>query len=146
MLPEEDYWVAYQRLKERGWERQNYRTEMGVRSATEVTCSVFDPDRHRIQLTAWRNPYQAPAAGRGKIMAGRIEDFPIGSMTHVREGGFFVWRTAAGIQALDVEVRRVDVGPPVLAVQLQRPVRGTCRRSIAEQRPAEAVFIDRARP
>lgn len=101
MLPEEDYWVVYQRLKARGWERQNYRTEMGVRSATEVTCSVYDPDKHRIQLTAWRNPYTAPAAQRGKIVAGRIEDFAIGSMTHVREGGFFLWRTAEGFQALN---------------------------------------------
>ena len=101
MLPEEDYWVVFNRLKEKGWQRQNYRTEMGVRSATEVTCSVFDPDRHRLQLTAWRNEYHAPAAGRGKIAAGHIEDFPIGSMTHVREGGFFIWRTAEGMLALN---------------------------------------------
>jgi len=101
MLPEEDYWVVYKRLKERGWERPNYRTEMGVRSATEVTCSVYDPDHHRLQLTAWRNEYVIPAAERGKVVAGRIEDFPVGTVTHVREGGFFLVRSANGMLALN---------------------------------------------
>lgn len=101
MLPEDDYWVVYKRVKERGWERPNYRTEMGVRSATEVTCSIYDPDRHRLQLTAWRNEYSVPAAKKGKIAAGRIEDFPIGSVTRNRDGRFFIVRTADGIIALN---------------------------------------------
>jgi len=101
MLPEPDYYRVYERLRERGWLRPNYRTEMGVRSVGEVTCSLYDPDRHRLQLTAWRQPYAVPAAGRGKIVAGRIEDFAIGSVTHNREGKFFLVRNAAGFLALN---------------------------------------------
>jgi Rieske Fe-S protein len=101
MLPEADYHTVFARLKERGWLRPNYRTEMGVRSVGEVTCSLFDPDRHRLQLTAWRPPYQVPAAGRGKIVAGRIEDFAIGSVTRIPTGKFFLVRTTAGFQALN---------------------------------------------
>lgn len=101
MMPEEDYFVVYERLKERGWLRPNHRTEMGVRSATEITCSLFDPDRNRLQLTAWRRPYEVPAAKRGKVVAGRIEDFTVGSVTFMGEGKFFLLRTATGFLALN---------------------------------------------
>jgi len=101
MLPEEDYFVVFERLRERGWLRPNHRTEMGVRSATEITCSLYDPDRNRLQLTAWRKPYNVPAAKRGKVVAGRIEDFAAGSVTYVGEGKFFVVRTADGFLALN---------------------------------------------
>lgn len=101
MLPEEDYFVVHERLKERGWLRPNHRTEMGVRSATEITCSLFDPDRNRLQLTAWRRPYEVPAAERGKVVAGRIEDFAAGSVTFVGAGKFFLVRTPTGFLALN---------------------------------------------
>jgi catechol 2,3-dioxygenase-like lactoylglutathione lyase family enzyme len=101
MLPEEDYFEVFERLQERGWLRPNHRTEMGVRSATEITCSLYDPDRNRLQLTAWRRPYHVPAAMRGKVVAGRIDDFAEGSVTYVGEGKFFVLRLPDGFLALN---------------------------------------------
>ncbi len=101
MLPIEDYQRVFERVKERGWIRPNYRTEMGVRSVGEVTCSIFDPDRHRLQLTAWREPYSVPASKRGKIIAGRIDDFAIGTVTFNPQGRFYLLRTADGFLALN---------------------------------------------
>jgi len=100
MVPEEDYHHIHDRLKEGGWLRPNYMTEMGLRGEDEVTCSFYDPDRHRLQLTAWRGEYTLPAAKKGKIVAGRPEDFPVGSVTHFKEGKFYLVRTEAGVLAL----------------------------------------------
>ncbi|MPZ13028.1 MAG: Rieske 2Fe-2S domain-containing protein [Chloroflexi bacterium] len=101
MLPLGDYQRVYERIKQRGWLRPNYRTEMGVRSVGEVTCSLFDPDRHRLQLTAWRDAYEVPASKRGKLVAGRIEDFEVGSVTFNANGRFYLVRTADGLLALN---------------------------------------------
>jgi nitrite reductase/ring-hydroxylating ferredoxin subunit/extradiol dioxygenase family protein len=100
MVPEEDYYRIHGRLKERGWLRPNYMTEMGLRGEDEVTCSFFDPDRHRLQLTAWRGEYTLPAAKKGKVTAGRLDDFPVGSVTHIREGKFYLVRKPEGVLAL----------------------------------------------
>jgi len=101
MLPLEDYNRVFERVKERGWLRPNYRTEMGVRSVGEVTCSLFDPDRHRLQLTAWRDPYEVPASNRGKVVAGRIDEFEVGAVTFNQQGRFYLVRTAEGFLALN---------------------------------------------
>lgn len=101
MLPEEDYHGVFQRLKERGWLRPNYRTEMGMRSIGEVTCSLYDPDRHRLQLTAWHKPHVVPPSKRGKVVAGRISDFAVGSVTYIPDGRFYLVRLADGVLALN---------------------------------------------
>jgi len=101
MLPFEDYERVFERIQERGWIRPNYRTEMGVRSVGEVTCSLFDPDRHRLQLTAWREAYEVPASNRGKVVAGRVEDFEVGSVTFNQQGRFYLLRTDEGFLALN---------------------------------------------
>lgn len=100
MVSRDDYFQIHGRLKERGWLRPNYMTEMGLRGEDEITCSFYDPDRHRLQLTAWRGEYVIPPARRGKIVAGRIDDFALGSVTHVREGKFYLVRTVEGVLAL----------------------------------------------
>ena len=100
MVPPADYDRIFDRLQEGRWLRPNYMTEMGLRGDDEVTCSFFDPDRHRLQLTAWRGEYHLPAAKKGKIVAGRPEDFPVGSVTHFANGKFYLVRTEEGVLAL----------------------------------------------
>jgi nitrite reductase/ring-hydroxylating ferredoxin subunit len=101
MLEQEDYKRVFQRLKERGWLRKNYRTEMGMRSIGEITCSLYDPDRHRLQLTAWLGEHVVPPSKRGKVVAGRIEDFPVGSVTYIKEGKFYLVHVAGGMIAVN---------------------------------------------
>lgn len=101
MLPQDDYQRVFQRVKERGWLRPNYRTEMGMRSIGEVTCSLYDPDHHRLQLTAWLEPHVVPPSKRGKVVAGRISDFAPGSVTYIRDGKFYLVRLPNGVLALN---------------------------------------------
>jgi Rieske Fe-S protein len=101
MLPIDDYQRVFARIQKAGWLRPNYRTEMGVRSVGEVTCSLFDPDRHRLQLTAWSEAYTVPASKRGTVVAGRVDEFAIGSVTFNQQGRFYLVRTADGFLALN---------------------------------------------
>jgi Rieske Fe-S protein len=67
----------------------------------EVSTYFNDPDGHRLQITAYEpSAFEAPASKRGKIVAGRIQDFPVGSITHNKEGKFFIVRLQEGILAL----------------------------------------------
>lgn len=100
MLPPEDYQVVYDGLKERGCLVMDHRAEQ--RSVGEVSTYFSDPDGQRLQITAFQpEAFQIPAAGRGKIVAGRIDDFPMGSVTHNKEGKFFLVRLQEGILALN---------------------------------------------
>lgn len=100
MLPTSDYRVVYERLKERRCLVIDHRAEQ--RSVGEVSTYFSDPDGQRLQITAFEpEAFQVPAAKRGKIIAGRLEDFPVGSVTHVREGKFYLVRLQDGILALN---------------------------------------------
>src|SRR6266545_4030971 len=99
ILAPEDYPPVYERLKELGALVVDHRAEQ--RSVGEVSTYFKDPDGHQLQITAYSpEAFTVPAAERGKITAGRIEDFPVGSVTHVKEGKFFLVCLQAGMLAL----------------------------------------------
>ncbi len=100
MLPTNDNHVVHERLKERDCLVIDHRAEQ--RSVGEVSTYFSDPDGQRLQITAFDpEAFQVPAAKRGKVIAGRLDDFPVGSVTHVREGKFFLVRLQEGILALN---------------------------------------------
>ena len=67
----------------------------------ELELWAQDPDGHVLQFRAQEpRAYEVPPARRGKIVAGRVEDFPIGSVTRIPQGKFFVVRFEEGILAL----------------------------------------------
>jgi len=83
MLSTSDYEVVYERLKSVGALVIDHRAEQ--RSVGEVSTYFSDPDGQRLQITAFEpEAFHVPAAKRGKIVAGRLEDFPIGSVAHNR--------------------------------------------------------------
>ncbi len=102
LLTVEDYHRVLDRLKESGCLEGDFRGDLGQRSVGEISQYFLDPDGHRLQVTAYSpESFQVPVAGQGKVVAGRIEDFPVGSVTYVKEGKFFVVRLSDGILALN---------------------------------------------
>jgi len=99
MLDPDDYPAIYDRLKDLGSLVIDHRAEQ--RSVGEVSTYFKDPDNHQLQITAFApEAFTIPAANRGKVVAGRIEDFAVGSVTHVQEGKFFLVRLQGGMLAL----------------------------------------------
>lgn len=99
MLDPGDYPAIYDRLKDLGSLVVDHRAEQ--RSVGEVSTYFKDPDNHQLQITAFSpEAFTIPAAKRGKVVAGRTENFPIGSVTHVEEGKFFIVRLKEGMLAL----------------------------------------------
>lgn len=100
LLPTEDYWKVHKRLGEIGCLVIDHRAEQ--RSVGEVSQYFNDLDGHRLQITAYDpEAFQVPAAKRGKVVAGRVEDFPPGSVTHYAEGKFFLVHLPDGFLALN---------------------------------------------
>ena len=100
MVPPERYQPLFDRLKELGFIVADHRAEQ--RSVGELSTYFSDPDGHHLQITAISaEAFTVPAAGRGKVVAGRIEDFAVGSVTHVKEGKFFLVRLQEGVLALN---------------------------------------------
>jgi Rieske Fe-S protein len=88
MLDPDDYPTIYDRLKELGSLEIDHRAEQ--RSVGEVSTYFRDPDDHHLQITAFSpEAFTIPAAKRGKIVAGRME-----------EGKFFIVRLREGMLAL----------------------------------------------
>src|SRR5438105_2938032 len=99
VLAPEDYPPIFDRLKDLGALVVDHRAEQ--RSVGEVSTYFKDPDGHQLQITAFSaEAFTVPAAKRGKIAAGKIEDFAVGSVTHVKEGKFFLVRLQDGMLAL----------------------------------------------
>lgn len=98
-----EYWQEVAaRLKREGVKLRDFEHRDEQRSEGEVSMSFWDPDGHRLQFAAYsEDVWTVPAARRGKIMAGRIEDFAVGSVTYNREGKFFLVRLADGFLALN---------------------------------------------
>ena len=95
-----DYWAIHERLDKLGCLVIDHRAEQ--RTVGEVSQYFNDPDGHRLQITAYDlDAFQVPPAKLGKIVAGRLEDFPLGSVTHVKAGKFFIVRLKDGILALN---------------------------------------------
>jgi Rieske Fe-S protein len=100
MLTMDDYPVVFDRLKERGCLVVDHRAEQ--RSVGEVSTYFLDPDGHHLQITAYSaEAFVVPPARCGKVVAGRVEDFPVGSVTHVKEGRFFLVRLEEGVLAIN---------------------------------------------
>lgn len=100
MVPTEEYHAIYDRLKALGCLVVDHRAEQ--RSVGELSTYFTDPDGHRLQLTALApEAFNVPPSRRGTIIAGRIEDFPVGSVSYNREGKFFIVRLAEGILAIN---------------------------------------------
>jgi len=96
----EDYPAVHARLEAAGALLSDHRDEQ--RTVGELSTYLQDPDGHRLQITSYSaDAFRVPAAGRGKIVAGRIDDFPVGSVTHIKEGKFFLVRTEEGVLALN---------------------------------------------
>lgn len=100
VLSYEDYPPVFERLKALGCLVIDHRDEQ--RAAGEVSTYLNEPDGHRLQITAYApDAFMVKPARKGKIVAGRIEDFPVGSVTHNREGGFFIVRLEEGMLAIN---------------------------------------------
>lgn len=99
MLTPEDFKVVQERLREEGCAIGDLREEF--RAKGEMSDNYYDPDSQMMQITAIApEAYECPPSGRGKIVAGRIDDFPVGSVTHNREGQFYLVRTRDGLLAI----------------------------------------------
>ncbi|MPZ13027.1 MAG: Rieske 2Fe-2S domain-containing protein [Chloroflexi bacterium] len=99
MLSPEDFVEVQARLKVEGCAIGDLREEF--RAVGEMSDNYYDPDDQMMQITAIApEAYETPPARRGKIVAGRLEDFPLGSVTHNDVGRFFIVRTQDGILAI----------------------------------------------
>lgn len=99
MLSPEDFKVVQERLRAEGCAIGDLRDEF--RAKGEMSDNYYDPDNQMMQITAIAlEAYECPPARRGKIVAGRIDDFPVGSVTHNQEGQFYLVRTRDGVLAL----------------------------------------------
>lgn len=73
----------------------------GMRGTGELRIRVADPDGHALDLHAFEPSfYEVPPAGQGRVVAGPIEQFPVGSVTRVASGGFFLVHLQAGFLAI----------------------------------------------
>jgi nitrite reductase/ring-hydroxylating ferredoxin subunit len=99
MLSPEDFVDVQARLHAEGCAIGDLRIEF--RAVGEMSDNYYDPDDQMMQITAIApEAYETPPSRMGKVVAGRIEDFPVGSVTHNDEGKFFIIRTRDGILAL----------------------------------------------
>jgi catechol 2,3-dioxygenase-like lactoylglutathione lyase family enzyme/nitrite reductase/ring-hydroxylating ferredoxin subunit len=99
-VPPEDWDAIVDRLQRRGHRLRDDR-KGGLRAVGEAGLNVTDPDGHVIELEL-HGPaaFEVPAAGRGKVVAGRIEEFAMGSVTRIPEGQFFLVRLPEGFLAI----------------------------------------------
>jgi len=99
-VPHEDWDALVSRLQGLGLSMHDDR-KGGLRAVGEAGLNVTDPDGHVMELEL-HGPatFEVPAARRGKVIAGQIEDFPIGSVTRIPAGQFFLVRLRDGFLAV----------------------------------------------
>jgi len=99
-VPPEEWDGVVDRLQSRGYGLHDDR-KGGLRAVGEAGLNVADPDGHVLELEC-HGPaaFEFPPARRGKIVAGRIEDFAIGSVTRIPGGQFFLVRLHDGFLAV----------------------------------------------
>ena len=99
-LSAERWHETLERLQRLGHRLHDDR-KAGLVATGELMFHAADPDGHIVEMSAHEPAAsEFPPAGRGKIKAGRIGDFAVGSVTHVREGKFFLVREDGGFLAL----------------------------------------------
>lgn len=92
--------AVHDRLERLGYALRDER-KAGLRAVGELAMHVRDPDGHLLELNAHEpRAYEVPPARRGKVVAGRIEDFPIGSVTRIPRAQCYLVRLAGGFLAL----------------------------------------------
>jgi catechol 2,3-dioxygenase-like lactoylglutathione lyase family enzyme len=99
-VPNEEWEPLVGRLQALGLNMHDDR-KGGLRAVGEAGLNVTDPDGHVIELEL-HGPAttEVPAARRGKVVAGRIEDFAVGSVTRIPAGQFFLVRLRDGFLAV----------------------------------------------
>ena len=98
-LTPEQYRAAQERAKAAGYDIGD--TRAAFRAKGQWSFDMFDPDGHRYQLqAAGPEGSELLKADKGKVACGRIEDFQVGSVTHFKEGQFFLVRREDGFLAL----------------------------------------------
>jgi nitrite reductase/ring-hydroxylating ferredoxin subunit/predicted enzyme related to lactoylglutathione lyase len=99
MLSPEDFVEVQKRLRAEGCAIGDLRYDF--RAVGEMSDNFYDPDNQMMQITAIApEAFETPPARQGKIVAGPIWDFPVGSVTHNPQGHFFIVRTRDGMLAL----------------------------------------------
>jgi catechol 2,3-dioxygenase-like lactoylglutathione lyase family enzyme/nitrite reductase/ring-hydroxylating ferredoxin subunit len=102
IIPSEAYDATAERLRAAGALVADHLVEQGRRPVGEISTYLNDPDGRRLQLTAYADEtFMLPASKKGKVVAGRIEDFPVGSVQPNAEGKFFLVHLPAGMFALN---------------------------------------------
>jgi len=102
MLAPEHYPVVYERLEREGCLVADHLAEQGRRSIGVLSTYFDDPDGRRLQITAYtEEAFELPAARRGKVVAGRLDEIPVGSVIHNQDGKFFLVRLQDQILALN---------------------------------------------
>lgn len=88
------------RLQARGYYLHDDR-KGGLRAVGEAGLNVTDPDGHVLELEC-HGPaaFDFPPAGRGKITVGHVDEFPIGSVTRIAGGQFFLVHLRDGFLAI----------------------------------------------
>ena len=99
-VPAAEWDGLIQRLEARGYSLHDDR-KGGLRAIGEAAANVTDPDGHVLELEC-HGPaaFEFPPARRGKVVAGHVDDFPIGSVTRIAGGQFFLVRLQGGFLAL----------------------------------------------
>ncbi len=98
-LSAEDYRVVYDRIIQAGASKGDHRS--ADRSEGELSVYFDDPDGHQLQITDFTaEAFEVPPSRRGKVVAGALDDFTVGSVTYVKEGEFFLVRLADGVLAI----------------------------------------------
>ena len=93
---------AAERLKAHGYEtgidpRQTFR------SVGEYNMDIMDPDGNRFQIQAFgEESTDILPSGAGVVTVGKIDDFPVGSVTRNGKGRFFLVRNDDGFLAMSV--------------------------------------------
>lgn len=99
MVGYEDYQAVYDRLKGVGAVQGDHREEN--RSVGTLSTYFVDPDGHTLQITAVSPAaFDVPAANKGKINVGPPEKFPVGSVTRISEGNFYLVHLSEGFLAV----------------------------------------------
>lgn len=98
-LSPEDYGPVYERIIAANASLGDHRKD--DRTKGELSVYFADPDGHQLQITAFTaEAFEVAPAKRGKIVAGALKDFAVGSVTYVKEGEFFLVRLADGVLAI----------------------------------------------
>ncbi len=99
MVGHEDYQAIYDRLKAVGAVEGDHREEN--RSVGTQSTYFRDPDGHTLQITAVSpEAYEIPAAHKGRIKVGPPDIFPVGSVTRMAEGNFYLVHLGEGFLAV----------------------------------------------